>query len=117
MKRNRELTLAARELLCKILEIALPCPNDMIGSLASLPLPDAADTEAPSSPLYDDPLQHKLRVDYRIEVPVIPWPAPPKRVLRISAQLYNSLPQYSLLAEAISGMLTKLPDKSQPTDY
>jgi isopenicillin-N epimerase len=36
-----------------------------------------------------------------IEVPVIPWPAPPKRLIRISAQLYNSLPQYRQLARAL----------------
>ena len=40
-----------------------------------------------------------------IEVPIIPWPAPPKRLLRISAQLYNSLPQYELLAHALSRLL------------
>jgi isopenicillin-N epimerase len=40
-----------------------------------------------------------------IEVPIIPWPAPPKRVLRISAQLYNSLPEYERLAEALAESL------------
>jgi hypothetical protein len=32
---------------------------------------------------------------------VIPWPAPPKRLIRISCQLYNSLPQYETLAEVL----------------
>jgi isopenicillin-N epimerase len=105
MKRNRELALVARGLLCKTLHIRPPCPESMIGSLASVPLPDASATETPSSPLYGDPLQDKLRVDYGIEVPVIPWPAPPKRLLRISAQLYNSLPQYALLADALPRLL------------
>jgi len=36
-----------------------------------------------------------------IEVPSTPWPAPPKRLLRISSQLYNSLPQYERLASAL----------------
>ncbi|MFA5191245.1 MAG: aminotransferase class V-fold PLP-dependent enzyme, partial [Verrucomicrobiia bacterium] len=101
MRRNRALALAGRKVLCDALSIALPCPEELIGSLASIPIADAADDGAPASPLYADPLQDKLRLRHRIEVPIIPWPAPPKRLLRISAQLYNSLPQYRLLAEAL----------------
>ena len=73
----------------------------MIGSLASLPIADANETTTPSSPLYNDPLQDSLRTRFGIEVPIIPWPAPPKRLLRISAQLYNSIEQYELLGEAL----------------
>lgn len=102
MRRNRELALAGRQVLCTALGIAAPAPEECIGSLASVPIADATTIQAPSSPLYADPLQDKLRVDYSVEVPVIPWPAPPKRLLRISAQLYNSLPQYELLAKALT---------------
>ena len=101
MQRNRELALAARNVLCKALGIASPCPDAFIGSLVSLPLPDAADATPSKSPLYLDPLQDKLLEQHGIEVPIIPWPTPPKRLLRISAQLYNSLPQYERLAEAL----------------
>jgi isopenicillin-N epimerase len=102
MARNRELALAARDLLCRALNLAAPCPDECIGSLASVPLPDAPATERPAAPLYLDPLQNRLREKHGIEVPVIYWPAHPKRLLRISAQLYNSLPQYQLLAEALA---------------
>lgn len=105
-QRNRALALVGRRVLCEALGIALPCPEELIGSLASVPIPDAADSGAPASPLYADPLQDKLRVRHRIEVPIIPWPAPPKRLLRISAQLYNSLPQYRRLAEALKAELS-----------
>ncbi len=101
MERNHNLALAARGVLCQALNIALPCPDRLIGSLASVPIPDADSEAAPSSPLYADPLQDWLRSAYSIELPIIPWPAPPKRLLRISAQLYNSLPQFELLAEAL----------------
>ncbi len=103
MRRNRALALAGRKVLCEALGIALPCPDDLIGSLASVPIPDSADDGAPASPLYADPLQDQLRLRHRIEVPIIPWPAPPKRLLRISTQLYNTLPQCRLLAKALTG--------------
>jgi isopenicillin-N epimerase len=102
MRRNRALALAARKHLCTALAIEVPCPDDLIGALASIPLPDGQDTQPASSPLYADPLQDILRDECAIEVPGIPWPAPPKRLLRISAQLYNSLPQYQRLAEALT---------------
>jgi isopenicillin-N epimerase len=105
MERNSALALAARRVLCEVLEIEPPCPDRLIGSLASVPIQDAEEGKPPSSPLYADPLQELLRRRYRIEVPVIPWPAPPKRLLRISAQLYNSLPQYELLADALKKIL------------
>jgi isopenicillin-N epimerase len=101
MQRNRALALAARQFLCDALQIPPPCPDEMIGSLASLPLPDmaAADIARISNGL--DPLRERLLRQHDIEVPVFPWPAPPKRLLRISAQLYNSLPQYESLAAVL----------------
>ena len=100
-QRNRRLALAARRLLAKALGTPLPCPDDLIGSLASVPLPDATVVEVAKSPLYTDPLQDELREKDGIEVPVIPWPAAPQRLIRISAQLYNTLGQYVKLAEAL----------------
>jgi isopenicillin-N epimerase len=101
MRRNRELALAGRRLLADALESPLPCPDSMIGSLASLRIPDAQSIKPPKSPLYLDEIQERLFAKYKIEVPVIPWPAPPKRLLRISAQLYNSMPEYERLAAAL----------------
>ena len=98
MQRTRALALAARNRLCTALNIPPPCPDDMIGTLAAVPLPDmsAADIEGITNGL--DPLRGTLLREHSIEVPVFPWPAPPKRWLRVSAQLYNSLPQYERLA-------------------
>jgi isopenicillin-N epimerase len=101
MARNRALALATRNILCASLKIAEPCPEEFIGSLAAIPLPDAAKDMLPKLPFNEYPLQDDLRTKHQIEVPIISWPAPPKRLLRISAQLYNSLTQYELLAKAL----------------
>ena len=77
MRHNRGLALAARRILCSALQIASPCPDEFIGSLASVPIWDAANAAPSKSPLYQDALQDKLLSEHSIELPVIPWPAPP----------------------------------------
>ena len=109
MTRNRALAIAARKILCASLKISEPCPEEFIGSLAAMPLPDAPPEALPRQPFNEYPLQDWLRGQHGIEVPIMAWPAPPKRLLRISAQLYNSLPQYERLAAALAKTdLTKL---------
>jgi isopenicillin-N epimerase len=103
--RNRQLALRAREMLCQILQIPLPCPDELIGAMASVPLPDAPGAPNLASPLYIDSLQDQLLSQHRIEVPIIPWPAFPKRLLRVSAQLYNDVSNYEALAGALNPLL------------
>jgi isopenicillin-N epimerase len=103
MRRNRELALLARDLLCDTLAIGRPAPDEMLGAMAAVPLPDGDQSTAPS--LYGDPLQDRLLYERAIEVPIVPWPHPPKRVLRVSAQLYNELGDYEKLAGALREML------------
>lgn len=100
-RRNRQLALAGRGMVCRALGLDPPCPSAMIGALASVPLPPATSREPPRSPLYADPLQDRLRLEFGIEVPIIPWPAWPERVLRISAQVYNRVAEYERLGEAL----------------
>ena len=77
-------------------------PNDwVIGDgvgygLCSLP---PGDPDAPSGAFDKDALHERLFHDHRIEVPVHRWPAPPERLLRISAQVYNSLDEYERLLD------------------
>jgi isopenicillin-N epimerase len=97
---NRELALRARERLCRAVGTAPAAPADMLGSLASVLLPP---TDAPGvPPLGLDPLQVALFDRHRIEVPVMRWPAPKLRLLRVSPQLYNSDAQYEYLAAAVA---------------
>ena len=99
MRRNRELALRARDVLCSSLGIDHPAPDDMLGAMAAVPLPDGTQTAAP--PLYGDPVQDALLFEHGIEVPFVPWPHPPRRVLRVSAQLYNTAQDYEKLAAAL----------------
>jgi len=104
MRRNRELALGARQALIKRLGIEPPSPEEMIGSLASIPLPDGAPA-ADVAWRRPDPIQAALFERHGIEVPVMSWPAPPKRLLRISAQLYNEAAHYLRLVEALPALL------------
>lgn len=109
MRRNRALALRARDLLCHALQIEAPAPDSMIGSMAAFPLPDGQSVTAPS--LYGDALQEALFDRFQIEVPIVPWPHPPNRILRVSAQLYNTMADYQHLSEAL---LTLLGSESSP---
>lgn len=104
MRAGRALALRAREVLCSALGTEAPAPASMIGTLAAVPLPAGKSTAA-GSPLYSDPLQSQLFEKYRIEVPIVPWPAPPARLVRVSAAPYNRLEEYEQLASALRALL------------
>jgi isopenicillin-N epimerase len=103
MARNHALAVAGRRLLCAALDIAPPCPEAMLGSLAAIRLPDGKGQ--PRSFLATDPLQDVLLEKKSIEVPIFAWPRAPGRWLRISAQLYNSEAQYAYLAQCLAALL------------
>jgi isopenicillin-N epimerase len=105
MAGNRALALDGRRMLCEALGIALPCPDERLGSIASVPLPDGRTTEI----LWrqPDPIQRRLYDGWGFEVPVHSWPRAPKRMIRISAQVYNRREQYAKLAEALAKCLTE----------
>jgi len=101
MERNRNLALAGRFVLCQTFNLPPLSPDEMIGSLAAVPVSDS-DIDSPSkSSIYYDSWQNELMKRCHIEVPIIPWPNLPQRLVRFSAQLYNSLPQVDLLAEGL----------------
>jgi isopenicillin-N epimerase len=98
MARNRSLALAARQILCSALDIPPPSPPEMMAALATVPLPDG-------EPLQ---LQDALLEHYQIEIPIVPYPTSTSRLVRLSAQLYNTLEQYEYLAEALQTLLPQL---------
>jgi isopenicillin-N epimerase len=104
MRRNRDLALHARDLLCAQLGIDRPAPDEMLGSMAAVPLPDGP---AYVPTLIGDPLQDALLFEHRIEVPIVPWPSQPRRLLRVSAQLYNTIEDYETLIGALRELLPR----------
>lgn len=107
-RRNRHTALAARDLLRRQLGPAaaeLTAPDSMVGSMAVVALPDRTEGESPAMPRYMDPLQDRLIDRWGVQVPIVPFPAPPRRWLRISAQLYNAMEEYEYLATALRAEL------------
>lgn len=104
MASNRAKALGARRILTEALGIAPPAPEEMIATLVAVPLPDSTGA-TPKSPWFADVVAEALFDRFAIEVPVYPFPRPPKRLLRIAAQLYNSLDQYERLAQALRELL------------
>ena len=102
MAANRNLALQARALLLESFAADAPCPESLIGSIASIPLPPAAAGSAASR------LDAKGLHDWFRERGVETWLySNPVPLVRVSAQLYNHLDQFkqlvSLFEEALRG--------------
>jgi isopenicillin-N epimerase len=97
--RNHSLAVQARNILCERLGVEAPCPESILGSLASVPLPARFQGRPRDGKI--DAEQLRLYDEFGIEVPFSR--IGPKRVrhFRVSAQLYNSPAQYEYLAEAL----------------
>lgn len=103
MKRNNQLALEGRRIVADALEVPLPCPDSMVASLATLILPESTDlpADAPRAGLDVDPLQQALWERHRIEVPILSLPGSRRRMIRMSAQLYNERSDFERLAQAL----------------
>jgi isopenicillin-N epimerase len=95
MQRNHELVLQGRKTICEALDVLPPCPDEMIGSMAVVPMPELLEKYT-----YLD-LHDKLLDKFNIEVQVVPWQVKPKLLVRVSAQIYNHLEEYEHLAKAL----------------
>jgi isopenicillin-N epimerase len=103
MAANNGLALKAREILCKALRVAAPAPESMIGSMAAVILPPAPPA-SPAARLDREHLADWMRLR-GVEPWFYGWPEGGGKLVRISAQLYNTAEQFvrlaSLLAEAL----------------
>lgn len=95
--RNRDLVLQARQIICDQLQLNVPCPDEMISSMASIPLNAVLTGENLSAQL----LQDQLLEQFQIEIPIIPFPSAQDKIMRICAQLYNRIDEYIYLADVM----------------
>jgi isopenicillin-N epimerase len=99
-ERNHRLAVKARQVLCKALGVEAPCPEEMLGAMATLPLPLRFQGVPRSGKI--DSEQELLYDRFRVEVPLVRVGQPERRYFRVSAHIYNSLPEYEYLAQAFS---------------
>jgi isopenicillin-N epimerase len=96
---NHHLAVQARRLLCERWQVPEPCPENLLGAMATIPLPDRFQGRSRSGKI--DPEQLDLYDRFGVEVPFVRIGQPPRRYLRISAQIYNSVEEYEYLARAL----------------
>jgi isopenicillin-N epimerase len=94
---NHQLAVEARRLLCKRLGLEPPCPESMLGSMATLPLPERLQHLPKNGKLEAE--QRRLYDEFRVEVPLVRVNG--RRYFRVSAHLHNALAEYDYLAQAI----------------
>jgi isopenicillin-N epimerase len=109
MADNAALARQGRDRICAALGVTPPAPDSMLGAMAAIPLPGITPTAAAVRRL-----QIQLYEEEGIEVPVIAFPVPAAlasgtgptaALVRISAQRYNLLDEYTVLASALAARL------------
>jgi isopenicillin-N epimerase len=119
MARTHALALEARDALAQFLgsgDGGGATPDGMLGSMTAVAMPEDGPLGGPamadqSSPLDADPLQALLFDRYGIELPIVGWPVPAvestepiRRVLRVSAALYNDTGDIGRLVAALDDL-------------
>ena len=92
MAANHAKALAARLIIQETLGASALAPDDMIGTMAAIQLPDSPATAT---------LGARLMKDHKIEVPITGFPDWPHQMVRVSAMPYNALAEYERLARAL----------------
>ena len=106
-QRNHNLVVQARRHLLSELPAQPTCPESMLGSMASLMLPEDPMPEPRYAEVHSTtPVQaHQMALAERdIELPWMYFPSFPKRMIRISAHAYNNLCDFDV-ADSIRELL------------
>jgi isopenicillin-N epimerase len=98
MKHNHQMATWAHQMLLERWdrEPISPIDGSLLGSLATVPLPDRlAKLEGPDQAA----LAQRLYDEFQIEVPLVYWNG--HGMLRVACQVYNTLAEYERLAEVV----------------
>lgn len=101
LRTNHELALLGRDIVCNALGTKAPAPDEMHGSMVSIPISDPAADLMSRPTEYDDALQDALYHNHRIVAPIWRLASDNSRIVRISAQLYNTPEQFERLGNAL----------------
>lgn len=107
MKRNHDLVLAGRRLVCDAIGVEPGLPERFVPTMAAIRLPAIPEKLRGVQPTFDDPLQDRLVLEHNIQVPIWVNMLNNQRYMRISAQLYNHRAQYRRLADALRAELAR----------
>lgn len=106
---NHALAVKVRRMLCERWGVAAICPEEMIGSMVTVPLPPPLDQLDEAG---KDAVQRRLYSEFRVEAPVMLWAG--RAYVRPCCQVYNTFDQYERLADAILKMRETGPSPGRP---
>lgn len=95
--RNHDLVIKGAQIVCDAIGVEQRVPESMIGSMVSIPIPGKYE----SSTLLGEGLWDRLYLNHGIQVPVWDMPGICDRMVRVSAQLYNTAQDFEKLGEAL----------------
>lgn len=105
--RNHRVAMLARDALCEAIEQPPPCPENMVGSMVSVPISARRVSSSDVSRMRSLPSAgdlYQALASEGFEALVMPW-ATGGRVLRVTAQVYNSPQDYERLASLLPRLL------------
>lgn len=95
--RNHDLVVEGAKMVCDAIGVAQRVPESMTGTMVSIPLPGVCEP----STLLGEGLWDRLYLHHGIQVPVWDLPGVCDRMIRVSAQLYNTPDDFRMLGEAL----------------
>jgi len=102
-QRNHDMIVAGAQVVCNAIGVEQSVPESMIGSMVSIPLPGKCE----ESDLLGEGLWDRLYLNHGLQVPVWDLPGVCDRMMRVSAQLFNTTEDFERLGDALRAELDR----------